>query len=76
MVRGGELDLIALDGATRVVVEVRTRVGRGDPIDAVDDTKREKVARLGAAGGARRVDLVGVSIRERWVDVHWVPDAL
>lgn len=43
--RGGEIDIIACDGATLVVVEVKTRSGRshGTGLEAVTE---ERVARL------------------------------
>ena len=76
VLRHGEIDLVAIDGRTRVMVEVRTRTGGGDPIDAVDDVKRNGLGWLGAGGGVGRVDLVGVLVGYRQVDIHWVPDAV
>lgn len=72
-VRGGEIDLLALDRGTRVAVEVRTISGAGDPIDAVDGTKRRHAARLGHLAGATRVDFLGVGIRPWGVELHWLP---
>jgi Holliday junction resolvase-like predicted endonuclease len=72
-VPGGEIDILARDGETRVAVEVRTTTGQADPIDALDDAKRSRVARLGAMVGADRVDLVGVGIGYEGLDIHWVP---
>jgi putative endonuclease len=69
----GELDLLVLDGRTRVVVEVRTSMGRLDPIDAVGESKRRRVRSLAARVGAGRVDFVGVGIDRRGVTFHWVP---
>ncbi|HVR79449.1 MAG TPA: YraN family protein [Acidimicrobiia bacterium] len=69
----GELDLLAVDGMTRVAVEVRTTTGEGDPIDAVDPLKRRQVAMLAARIGAGRVDFVGVGIGSDGAVVHWVP---
>lgn len=69
----GELDLLALDGMTRVAVEVRTTTGEGDPIDAVDSLKRRQVGVLAARIGAGRVDFVGVGIGLDGAVVHWVP---
>jgi putative endonuclease len=71
----GEIDLIALDGRSRVAVEVRSRVGGGDPVDAADDRKRFHASRLAAAAGAHRFDVVGVRLGREGVDVHWVPGA-
>jgi putative endonuclease len=72
-VPGGELDLLALDEGQRLAVEVRTRVGGGDPIDAVGYEKRRHVRRLASSVGAARTDLVGVRVSVGSVDVHWVP---
>jgi len=46
--RGGELDIIARDGATIVFVEVKTRDGRafGDGGEAITAIKRQRMARL------------------------------
>ena len=43
--RGGEVDLIALDGATLVFVEVKMRrsLARGAPIEAVTPVKQSRV---------------------------------
>ena len=43
--RGGEIDLIALDGATVVFVEVKLRrsLARGAPIEAVTPVKESRV---------------------------------
>ena len=70
----GELDIVALDGDTLVVVEVKTRSSRsyGDPLEAVDDRKLTRVCVL--AGRWRRahprirarrtrIDLVGVLLQ-------------
>jgi Holliday junction resolvase-like predicted endonuclease len=69
----GEIDLIAFDGRARVVVEVRTITGPGDPIEAVDHTKRSRVGRLAARLGADRVDFLGVAVRPDAMEMHWVP---
>lgn len=73
VLEGGELDLIARDGSTRVVVEVRAITGRGDPIDAISEEKRRHVRRLAGRVGAGRVDFLGVAIRGEAIDIHWVP---
>ena len=72
-VTGGEIDLIARDGTRRVAVEVRTITGGGDPIDAIDESKRSHVNSLAAGAGASRVDLVGVALDRDALVVHWVP---
>lgn len=73
VVPGGEIDVIARDGDTVVAVEVRASTGRTDPIDAVDDGKRVRVARLGALVGAARVDLIGIGLSDQGIDIHWLP---
>jgi putative endonuclease len=70
---GGEIDLIAVDGARRVAVEVRTITGIGDPIDAIDTSKRRHVLGLAARAGISRVDFVGVAISDAGLLVHWLP---
>jgi putative endonuclease len=46
--RGGELDIIARDGATVVFVEVKARDGRafGEPAEAVTPIKRRRITQL------------------------------
>jgi putative endonuclease len=65
----GELDLVCVDGATLVFVEVKARsaMGYGSALSAVDSRKRTTLRRLGAdyaqiiAPGARfRFDVVAV----------------
>lgn len=72
-VAGGEIDILACDGGTRVVVEVRTIRGDTDPIEAIDEAKRSRVARLGSSIGADRVDLLGVGLTPEALDIHWLP---
>lgn len=69
----GEIDLLAFDGRDRVVVEVRTVTGVGDPIDAVGHSKRRQVRSLAGTVGAGRVDFVGVGVGPDGVVIHWVP---
>jgi putative endonuclease len=47
-VRGGELDIIARDGATLVFVEVKARIGHefGEPAEAVTALKQRRIAQL------------------------------
>ena len=69
--RFGEIDLVVADRETLVIVEVKTRRGRGRPWDALDERKRRRVRRMGVAyltevadrpGRPRvRFDAVGVS---------------
>jgi putative endonuclease len=46
--RGGEIDIIARDGATLVFVEVKTRDGHdfGDAAEAITARKRRRMARI------------------------------
>lgn len=65
--RGGELDLVALDGETVVFVEVKAR-RTGEPEDGITPQKARRLARaartflgeLGLDGRPRRFDLVAV----------------
>jgi putative endonuclease len=45
--RGGELDLVAVDGRTVVFVEVKTRTSHdaGHPAEAVDHNKQKRITR-------------------------------
>lgn len=71
--RAGEIDLVARDGETLVVVEVKARRRRdyGPPSDAVDARKRRKLVQLARVYlAARRLenvsvrfDVVGVDLR-------------
>jgi putative endonuclease len=47
----GEVDIIALDGDTLVLCEVKTRttVGHGTPEEAVSPTKQKRIVRLAEA---------------------------
>ena len=68
--RAGEIDLVALDGATVVFVEVRSRRGTalGTPLESVDARKQARVGRVArhfvAAHGwgerDARFDVIGV----------------
>ena len=70
--RYGELDLVVADGDLLVFAEVKTRrAGSGRPFDALDETKRLQVRRMGAAWlagaserffGSLRFDAVGVTV--------------
>lgn len=75
VIAGGELDLVALDGGRRVVVEVRTITGEGDPMQALGATKVDRVSRLGRAVGADRIDLVAIRLRPDAAELRWVRGA-
>lgn len=62
-----------MDGHTRVAIEVRTTTGTSDPIDAIDHRKRDRVGRLASTAEADRVDLIGIRVDGRGMDVHWLP---
>jgi len=47
--RYGEIDLVAANRGTLVIVEVKSRRGRGRPWDALDDRKQRQVRRMGLA---------------------------
>ena len=73
VVDGGEIDILAVDDETRVVVEVRSISGTGDPINAVSPDKRRRVTQLASRVGAGRVDFVGIGIGPDAAVIHWVP---
>jgi putative endonuclease len=67
----GEIDIVALDGAALVVVEVKTRTSEafGHPFEAITPAKLKRLHLLGAAwvadhpGGRHpevRIDVVGI----------------
>lgn len=74
-VAGGELDILAQDGATRVAVEVRSITGSGDPMQAFDAAKERQVARLGRMAGAQRIDVVAVHLDDEAAEIRWVRGA-
>ncbi|MCB2225956.1 MAG: YraN family protein [Desulfarculaceae bacterium] len=82
---GGELDLVAWDGATLVFVEVKARSnpGHGRPEEAVDRKKRERLtaaagaylAGLSGPAPACRFDVVAVDFGQDGPVVRHLPDA-
>lgn len=68
--RTGEIDIVARDGDTLVICEVKTRTGTdfGSPLEAVTARKAARLRRLAAAWATERdlhvpdirIDLVGV----------------
>lgn len=56
----GELDIVALDGSTLAVVEVKTRRSRafGSPVEAIDSRKFARLRRLAAMWVDQRRDLL------------------
>jgi putative endonuclease len=69
---GGEVDLLALDGETLVVVEVKATAAGRDPAERVDFAKRRRLhaarawlaCRRGFAGRPFRFDVVAVREEE------------
>ena len=84
-VRGGELDLVCLDGDTVVFVEVKTRGpgSLGRPDQAVTPVKRGRLVRAAAAFLSERdwwerpcrFDVVAVLVREGKTTATHIPDA-
>lgn len=72
-VGSGELDLLAIDGCARTVVEVRATTGSVDPLDAADERKRRRVRALARSAGCDRVDFIGIRVDPAGFDVHWLP---
>lgn len=72
---GGELDILACHGNRRVAVEVRSVTGSEDPLRAFDDGKARRVRRLARRVGARRVDLVAVTLARDAAELRWVRGA-
>jgi putative endonuclease len=72
--RGGELDLVAVDGRTVVFVEVKTRRSNeaGTPAEAVDARKEQHLTRA-AMRFIKRHSLEGYACRFDVVAVTW-PD--
>ncbi len=84
--RVGELDLVMLDGATLVFVEVRYRrdSGHGSGADSVDAGKRRRLVRAALAflaahpaqaERACRFDVVEASGAAAMPTLHWLRDA-
>ena len=75
--RIGELDLVTVDGRTVVFVEVKTRrtVDKGEPHQAVDEAKQQKLTRLALAYLKRHGLLEKCPARFDVVSVVWPQDA-
>lgn len=79
----GELDIVALDGATTVFVEVKRRrdAALGEPAEAVTRTKRLRVVRAARRwlashpGRGRSVRFDVVAIRDEPASVTWIKGA-
>ena len=70
--RGGELDIIARDGATLVFVEVKAREGHdfGEAAEAVTPFKRRRIAQL-AVDYMMRHHISGCPCRFDVVSIHF-----
>ena len=70
--RGGEIDIIARDGATVVFVEVKTREGAeyGEPYEAVTAFKRRRMGQIAVDFLARR-HLIESPCRFDVVSIVW-----
>ncbi|MCH8985970.1 MAG: YraN family protein [Acidobacteria bacterium] len=73
-VSGGEIDLVVKHRGVTIAVEVKTIVGRGDPLDRIDAHKRDVVYRSVAAAKVpiQRVDAIGVQLFPDRVAIRWV----
>lgn len=71
-VDGGELDILARDHGRRVVVEVRTITGLGEPLSAFNRGKAAQVARLARRVEAHRVDLLAIRLAPDGAEIRWV----
>ena len=70
----GELDLVAVDGRVVVFIEVKTRRSQdGNPADAVDHAKQQRLTRA-ALGYLKRQGLLEYSARFDVVAVTWPAD--
>ncbi len=72
--RGGEIDLVAVDGQTIVFVEVKTRSSdrKGHPTEAVTQQKQQHLTRAGYSFLAKK-QLVNCSFRFDVISIIW-PD--
>ena len=81
--RDGEIDIVALDGATTVFVEVKWRRtdASGTPAEAVTPRKRSRVIRAARRwlvenpGRSRAVRFDVVAIRDEPLEVAWIRGA-
>jgi len=84
--RFGEIDLVMMDGATLVFVEVRYRKSDrfGSGADSVTPAKQRRIVSTarhflschpGLAGRPGRFDVVSIGHRSTGVEVEWIRDA-
>jgi len=71
----GEVDIIAQDGKTTVFVEVKTRTSTNDgqPFEAVDTRKQEKITRI-ALAWLKQYDRLEQPARFDVVSILWPDD--
>jgi len=71
----GEVDIIAQDGKTMVFVEVKTRTSTNDgqPFEAVDTRKQEKITRI-ALAWLKQYDRLEQPARFDVVSILWPDD--
>jgi putative endonuclease len=85
--RSGEIDLVAQDGPTRVIVEVRTRRGQlfGSAEESVTPSKQARLAALAEAysasvgwQGPLRIDVVAIALSGdgRMQEIRHIIDAV
>ena len=72
----GEVDVIAKDGAQIVFVEVKTRksIGTGQPFEAVDRTKQQKLTKI-ALAWLKKHKRLEQSARFDVVSIVWPEDS-
>jgi len=76
----GEIDLLVRFGRTVAAIEVKTiipSVPSDEPLDHFTPAKARQVSQLAASlkPPVYRVDVVGVTVRRRGVDIRWLPYA-
>jgi Holliday junction resolvase-like predicted endonuclease len=71
--RTGEIDLLVTRDGRRSVVEVKTALGGGSPIDRVDDAKHARLWELARHVGADGVFLVEVRVTPSGARIAWSP---
>lgn len=81
----GEIDIIAMDAAVVVFVEVRSRTGSrfGGPEESIDAPKRRKIVQTaqwylkkrGLGDSPARIDVVAIRWRGDEPEVNWIVNA-
>ncbi len=69
-----ELDLVVCHRGQLVAVEVKTSTNGDDPLEAVDETKFDRIERAAAGypGAVSRIDLIGVEVHDGGVALSWL----